>query len=504
MHVNRLRVLVFVVAFNAERTITRVLERIPPNLLDRYDLEILVIDDSSQDRTFERGEAVRRTGALPFPIHVFFNPENQGYGGNQKIGFHYAIKRGFDAVALLHGDGQYAPESLPDLLEPLRSGNADVVMGSRFLNPGAARRGGMPLYKFVGNKILSTLQNRLLRTSLSEFHSGYRAYTTNALQKIPFDLNTNDFHFDTEIIIQLLRAHRRLVEIPIPTYYGDEICHVNGMKYAKNVTLASIKARVQEMDLVYERKFDCAPETAANQRYRTKLDYDSTHAFALDSITPGSRVLDIGCGDGRLGQALRQRGCWVEGLDARPLPEDVQLDAFHLHDLNEIPLPVDASNFDYVLMLDVIEHLRDPESFVQELRRVTESRPDVTFVISTGNIAFMPTRLLLLAGQFNYGKRGILDMTHTRLFTFGTLDRLLEGEGLTVTLARGVPAPFPEAVGDGAVGRLLLRVNRVLIGLRRSMFAYQVFMVARPRPGLAYLLRRAEEATAARAESDVA
>jgi glycosyltransferase involved in cell wall biosynthesis len=504
MPAERPRVLIFIVAYNAERTIAHIVERIPRSLLDRYDLEVLVIDDASQDSTFERGDEVRRTATLPFPMHVLFNPENQGYGGNQKIGFHYAMAEKFDAVALLHGDGQYAPESLPELLEPLRLGDADAVIGSRFLIGGAARRGGMPLYKFVGNRILSALQNRLLRARLSEFHSGYRVYTTSALRKIPFHLNTNDFHFDTEIIIQLLRAEQRIVEIAIPTYYGNEICHVNGVKYAKDVTLASAKARVQDMDLVYDRKFDCRPMATTNRQYRTKLEYDSTHAFALDVVRPGSRVLDIGCGDGRLGQALRERGCRVEGVDAWPLPEGVELDAFHLHDLNQLPLPIDASEFDYVLMLDVIEHLNDPEAFVEDLRRVTESRPDETFVISSGNVAFVPTRLLLLAGQFNYGKRGILDMTHTRLFTFGTLRRLLEGEGLNVMVVRGVPAPFPEAIGEGIAARLLLSVNKALIALRRSMFAYQIFMVARPRPGLAYLLQQAETASAARTESDVA
>jgi glycosyltransferase involved in cell wall biosynthesis len=498
MPAERLRVLVFIVAYNAERTIEGVLARIPRDLRDRHDLEVLVIDDASPDRTFELGDAVRQSASLPFPLHVLFNPENQGYGGNQKIGFHYAIENGFDAVALVHGDGQYAPESLPRLLEPLRLGAADAVMGSRFMDPGTARGGGMPLYKFVGNRILSSVQNRLLRTQLSEFHSGYRVYTTEALRRIPFDLNTNDFHFDTEIIIQLLRAEQRLFEVPIPTYYGDEICHVNGLKYAKDVVLASLKARVQDLDLVYDSKFDCRPASKGNEHYRTKLQYDSTHAFALEVVSPGSRVLDIGCGDGHLGHVLRQRGCYVVGIDNWPPLGSVELDEFHRHDLESLPLPVRAADFDYVLLLDVIEHLRQPEAFVAELKRGTAENPDVTFVMSSGNIAFMVTRVLLLSGQFNYGKRGILDMTHTRLFTFATLRRLIEGAGFKVVESRGVPAPFPEAVGEGRLGRVLLRVNRGLIRLHGPAFAYQMFFVAKPRPSLTYLLRRAQSAAAER------
>ena len=135
----------------------------------------------------------------------------------------------------MHGDGQYAPERLPDLLQPLLAGEADAVFGSRMMASGGARRGGMPLYKWMGNKILTRIQNRLLKTSFSEFHSGYRIYSVRALAGIPFDKNTNDFHFDTEIIIQLVRAGLRIKELPIPTYYGDEICHVNGLKYALDV-----------------------------------------------------------------------------------------------------------------------------------------------------------------------------------------------------------------------------------------------------------------------------
>src|ERR1700674_5130357 len=160
------RVLVLVVAYNAVTTIRDVLARIPASLNEDYRLEVLVIDDASQDGTFELGAAIKRSNALPFPLTVLLNPANQGYGGNQKIGYHYALQNGFDLVALVHGDGQYAPELLPQLLAPLRDGEADAVFGSRMLEPGAARRGGMPLYKLVGNRILTWLEKRLRRTSL--------------------------------------------------------------------------------------------------------------------------------------------------------------------------------------------------------------------------------------------------------------------------------------------------------------------------------------------------
>ena len=145
------------------------------------------------------------------------------------------------------------------------------------LEKGGARRGGMPLYKFVGNRILSWFQNRMLGASLSEFHSGYRVYSVAALKKVPFELNTNDFHFDTEIIIQFLLARSaRSPELPIPTYYGDEICRVNGLKYAWDVAKAVLVARTQQLGLFYDRRFDCAP-AGGNAQYEPKLDYPSPH-----------------------------------------------------------------------------------------------------------------------------------------------------------------------------------------------------------------------------------
>ena len=203
----------FVVAYQAEATLARVLNRIPP-IPDDLDVEVLVIDDSSSDRTFEVG--LRSQVGADMRVTVLFNPTNQGYGGNQKLGYAYAIRNAFDFVVLLHGDGQYAPECIPSLLQPLLDGSSDAVFGSRMMVAGAARRGGMPLYKVLGNKILTWCQNRLLRTHLSEFHSGFRAYRVSALANIPFRYNSNVFHFDTEITIQLLLGGFRIVEVPIP------------------------------------------------------------------------------------------------------------------------------------------------------------------------------------------------------------------------------------------------------------------------------------------------
>ena len=186
-----------------------------------------------------------------------------------------------------------------ELLAPLRDGTADAVFGSRMLDHGAARKGGMPLYKFIGNKILSWVENRLLGTRFSEFHSGYRVYSITALKTIPFDLNTNAFHFDTEIIIQFVIAELSIRELPIPTYYGDEICHVNGLKYAWDVLKAAARARAQKMNLFYDVRFDCAPKRSGNAHYQLKATFDSPHTATVARVQAG-----IACPRSRLRQRL--------------------------------------------------------------------------------------------------------------------------------------------------------------------------------------------------------
>jgi len=484
INLGRKRLLIFIVAYNAQTTIAKVLSRIPSSL--RGDnAEVLIIDDSSQDDTFGNGLRYQQQNSA-FKITVLRTPENQGYGGNQKLGYRYAIDNGFDIVALVHGDGQYAPEKLPELISPLISEEADVVFGSRMIDKAAARQGGMPAYKWIGNQILTAFQNRMLRTALSEFHSGYRLYSTAALAQIPFEKNTNDFHFDTEIIVQLVMKKLRIAELAIPTYYGDEICHVNGMKYAWDVFKTMLRARLHQMNLLFDRKFDVLPP---EENYDLKLGYTSSHTAAIDAAKPGNRLLDIGCGQGYVARELAAKGCHVTGMDQyipAGSPETAGID-FIRWNLDRTEFPVNVSAFDQIMMLDIIEHLKQPEQFMDELRFAAVcKRPEV--IITTANIGFFVTRLMLLLGQFNYGRKGILDATHTRLFTFRSLKALLEQSGYNVLEVRGIPAPFPKAIGNNAISRFFLRVNQALIAISKGFFSYQIFVRAVAKPTVQNLL----------------
>jgi len=488
---NKPKLLIFIVAYQASSTIQSVIQRIPVSLSIEYEVELLIIDDASTDNTFEICLQARDDTDHLFPIHILHNPINQGYGGNQKIGFHYAIENSFDYVALVHGDGQYAPELLPELVQPLKQNQANAVFGSRMLKSKGALEGGMPLYKFIGNKVLTFIQNRLLNSNLSEFHSGYRIYAVSALKLIPFELNTKDFYFDTEIIIQLMVANQRILELPIPTYYGDEICRVDGIKYAWQVVRTTFLAKTQQYNFFYDRKFDCAPIKQNNAHYALKLNYKSPHSLTINKLKFGQKVLDIGCAGGYVSAELKRKGCKVTGIDIYPLADGVILDDFHQLDINNCELP-SGNDFDYFIALDVIEHLLSPEAFVEKLREATKFRPDIKIIISTGNVAFFIQRLMLLLGQFNYGNRGILDKTHTRLFTYSSMRALLTQSGFEILEVDGIPAPFPMVINNLLISNILLFINNLLIKISRNLFSYQIYIIAQPRPSLEYLLQSAE------------
>jgi glycosyltransferase involved in cell wall biosynthesis len=478
------RILIFIVAYNAEKTLADVLKRIPKELC-AGNVEVLVIDDFSQDKTFSTGLVFEKEKA-DFRVTILRTPENQGYGGNQKLGYCYAIEHGFDIVALLHGDGQYAPEKLPALLEPLIKNQADAVFGSRMMNKSDARKGGMPLYKWIGNQVLTHFENRMLGTHLSEFHSGYRLYSVNALRQIPFERNSNSFHFDTEIIVQFVMKNLRIMELPIPTYYGDEICRVNGLQYAWNIFKTMVRVKLHMKNLLYTRKFDVGP---VEETYDLKLGYPSSHTMAIAAVKPGANVLDIGCGRGYVAEEMAKRAGHVTGID-QFAPENSPRSnvAYFKWDLDEKQLPVDASKFGQIFLLDIVEHLKCPEVFMENLRVATAgSRSEI--VLTTPNIGFFLTRFMLLFGQFNYGRQGILDRTHTRLFSMNALQELLDQAGYKILEIKGIPAPFPKAIGDHFASRTLIALNQMLIFISKGLFAYQIFIRVQAQPTVLNLLR---------------
>lgn len=246
------RIAICIMAYDAVNTLDKVIDGIPKQVWDIVE-EIYLLDDASNDNTYYAALGYKHLKKLE-KLKVYRNKKNLGLGGNQKNAFNYAIKKGFDIIALLHGDNQYDPRCLPDLLKPLIEDKADFVFGSRMV--GNPLKGGMPLYKFLGNKFLTSAENFLLDLNLSEYHSGYRLFSCHALKRIPFNRLSDDFHFDTEIIIQFKKAKIRIAEKSIPTFYGDEISHVKVLTYGFNVLKAVAEYKLHEKKIITSHKFD--------------------------------------------------------------------------------------------------------------------------------------------------------------------------------------------------------------------------------------------------------
>ena len=483
-----LRLLILIVAYKAEGTIRDVIKRIPVGLSNSFDTQILIIDDSSNDSTYALAKEASIEYAENLSIEVLRNPQNLGYGGNQQVGFQYAIQKHFDLIALVHGDGQYAPEILPELLNELLRGDVAGVIGSRMLVRRSALQGGMPLYKYVGNRILTLIQNKILKKNLSEFHSGYRLYRVAALKRIPFDRNTRGFNFDTQVCYQLFAAGEEVTEFPIPTYYGDEICYVDGIRYAWEVLIETGRWWAHQVGFYYDLRYACSSPRHSGVHYEQKLGFDSTHEYIQKIIGRSKSVLDLGCGSGQFGEALRANKCRVIGVDKNNLPHQEKLDGFYKIDLDEEVPPMCMREFDYVLLMDVVEHLTSPEGFLLDLFARLHPWTDQKIVISTGNVNFLLSRILILFGMFNYGSRGILDITHKRLFNLHSFKRLCTQTGYEIDNIIGVPAPFQQVLGKNWLSATLSKGNRVLIKLWQAGFSWQLIIVARRRPSPENLL----------------
>jgi glycosyltransferase involved in cell wall biosynthesis len=240
------RIAVVLPAYNAARTLERTVAELPREIID----EVLLIDDSSKDVTVELAQ---RLG-----LRVFVHQENFGYGRNQKTCYAEALRTDADVIVMLHPDYQYEPRLVLPMAGLIATGVYDVVIASRILG-GKARSGGMPLYKYIANRFLTLIQNFLVGAKLSEYHSGYRAFSRNVLLALPLLMNSDDFAFDNEMLVQTVYFGYRVGEISCPTRYFPEASSINfrrSVKYGCAVLWTSIRFRLQKWHIAKFRIFD--------------------------------------------------------------------------------------------------------------------------------------------------------------------------------------------------------------------------------------------------------
>ena len=238
--INNKKIIVVMPAYNAERTLQQTYNEIPFSIVDK----VILVDDFSTDNTTE----IARELGIEIVIR---HEKNKGYGGNQKTCYDVALAQGADIVVMLHPDYQYTPLLLEAMCYPIANGLFDMMMGSRILGKGALK-GGMPLYKYIANRLLTLFQNILMGQKLSEYHSGYRAYSKKALEKIPYHQNSDDFVFDNELLAQITFAEFAIGEVTCPTKYFADASSINfkrSVKYGLGVLRVSCTFRLQKMGI---------------------------------------------------------------------------------------------------------------------------------------------------------------------------------------------------------------------------------------------------------------
>jgi glycosyltransferase involved in cell wall biosynthesis len=242
----RPKVIAVLPAMNAAKTLERTVKAIPRDFVD----EVILVDDHSTDETRELARAL--------PIHLVWHPHNAGYGANQKTCYLEALQRDADIVVMLHPDGQYEPELIPSLCAPILAGEAELVLGSRFAEPGMALAQGMPRWKYLVNRALTRVENRIMGTELSEAHTGYRAYSRRFLLTVPFLRNANDFSFDSEILMQAAAFGLPIAEVPARGRYFDDASSVGpraGAVYGVKTLWAAARLFLHRTRLLPSRKF---------------------------------------------------------------------------------------------------------------------------------------------------------------------------------------------------------------------------------------------------------
>jgi glycosyltransferase involved in cell wall biosynthesis len=246
---DKAKVVVVMPAYNAAKTLRLTYDAIPKQDVDH----VILVDDASRDETLQIARELN--------LEVFVHARNYGYGGNQKTCYTEALKAGADIVVMLHPDYQYDPTLLPNVVAPLKAGEADVVLGSRLMGGNVVEQ-GMPWWKFLGNRFLTGVQNWILGQKLTEYHTGYRAFNRRVLEEVPFLLNSDNFVFDQEMLVQAIHFGFRIKEVPVPTRYFAEASSASfSASVVYGLSILGLLARylLHRSALVTQRQFECFP-----------------------------------------------------------------------------------------------------------------------------------------------------------------------------------------------------------------------------------------------------
>lgn len=457
-------ILVAVGAYHGVAALGKTLGRIDPALSPLI-REIAVFDDFSESDTETDFHSLSQTSVWP-KVRFVRTPRRYEYGENLKNCFDYAVGGGFDYVVVLRGDGIFDPACLPLFLAAALVDKVDVVIGDRTRGAGSLR--------LTANRFLSLAEEIVLNMHLRDYHCGYRLIATRVLRRIPYALNVNDFLFDLHLLIQL-----RCLGIPIATvrvlaFHDPSVPPSQMAAYAMKAMRIAVGYRLHQLHVLRRANYF----VDLGERYTLKRNRFSSHMQILDAITPGSKVLDVGCGQSLLAEEYARRGNTVVGIDT--IHAEMVSPFVHNYLRRDLEMPLDlpfGRDFDYIILSDVVEHIANRDALVHSLRRYLKLKGRL--IASTGNVAIWFYRLSLLLGRFEYGPRGILDRTHVHLFTLDSFKRFFRQKGYRLVELRVTPVPFEvvfSSTGRSALVEAVTHWYQCAARLWPRMFAYQFIL----------------------------
>jgi 2-polyprenyl-3-methyl-5-hydroxy-6-metoxy-1,4-benzoquinol methylase len=397
-------------------------------------------------------------------------PRDSGYGAARKAAFEYTLLKHLDFAIVMRGDSSHPPERLPDLIHAALLDPPHLLIVSR-RQP--ARTGSL---RGLAHRFSTFFQNRSLGLRLNDYHASFRLYPAEALARIPFQLDSDETTFDSEIILQFRALGVPIREEPLLDARRGDGGGSDHVGHSLASCMTAIGYRLHQIHATRDGRYIVDHDV----HYTLKLSDSGSHMQIVSAIRPDSRVLDLGCSQGLLARPLQEKNARVTGVDSGPGERFArELHEYYQRDLEKpLEIPVDRI-FDYVVCADVIEHLQNRTQLLRSARRYLKQ--DGRLIISTPNIALWFYRLSLLVGRFEYGPRGVLDETHVHLFTGATLRRGVEKAGFQIVGQRVTALPFEvvfESTGRSRLVQHLAAAYHWLARLWPSMFAYQYILEA--------------------------
>jgi len=446
----------------------KTLDRIPDEAGDCIEEIVVMLDRPS--RAPLSAAQIRLAERQP-KLRFHRPPRDSGYGAARKEAFEYALRRGFDQVVVMRGDGAHPPEEIPRLIGLAVADPARMVLATR-RGGGRGGQGGRFLRR------MSTIaQNRILGLRLRDYHTSFRLYPGEALRRIPFQLDSDGRLVDAEVILQMRALGVTIHEAPLIDGVAGDGSGCDDLVHRIRACTTAIGYRLHQFHVTRNGRYLVDHDV----HYTLKSSNTGSHVQIVDAIEPGSRVLDLGCSYGLMARPLLAKSVRMTGVDTAPGEHLAkELEHYHQRDL-ELPLELPYGRiFEYVVCADVIEHLKNRNQLLRSVRRYLKS--DGRLIISTPNVALWFYRLSLLVGRFEYGPRGVLDETHVHLYTGSTFRREVEKAGFQILSQRVTALPFEvvfESTGRSRLIRSLAFAYHALARLWPSMFAYQYILEAR-------------------------